>query len=75
MYLFFFVFVLFFFFFFFFMAPTLKKLEGAYCFWGVPPSVHHTFCVHATVLKFFIWIPHEKIADTYFFLDRILPLS
>ena len=23
--------------------------------------------MHARVLKFHIWIPHEKIADTYFF--------
>ena len=23
--------------------------------------------MHAGVLKFHVWIPHEKIADTYFF--------
>ena len=23
--------------------------------------------MHARVLKFHIWIPHEKVADTYFF--------
>ena len=23
--------------------------------------------MHARVLKFYVWIPHEKIADTYFF--------
>ena len=23
--------------------------------------------MHARVLKFHVWIPHEKIADTYFF--------
>ena len=26
--------------------------------------------MHARVLKFHIWIPHEKIADTYFFLRQ-----
>ena len=25
--------------------------------------------LHARVLKFHIWIPHEKIADTYFFFE------
>ena len=25
--------------------------------------------MHATVLKFLIWISHEKIADTYFFFS------
>ena len=27
----------------------------------------HSITVHARVLIFHIWIPHEKIADTYFF--------
>ena len=44
-----------------FYAPNFEEVEGAYCFWGVRlsvrPSVRH---VHATVLKFHIWIPHEK---------------
>ena len=35
---------------------------------------HNFRTVNATVLKFLIWIPHEKIADTCFFLDRIMPL-
>ena len=26
--------------------------------------------MHARILKFHIWIPHEKIADTYFFSDQ-----
>ena len=26
--------------------------------------------MHARVLKFHIWIPHEKIADPYFFSDQ-----
>ena len=26
--------------------------------------------MHARVLKFHIWIPHEKIADTYFLSDQ-----
>ena len=28
--------------------------------------------LHARFLKFHIWIPHEKIADTYFFLVMAL---
>ena len=28
---------------------------------------HNFKTANATVLKFHIWIPHEKIADTYFF--------
>ena len=36
----------------------------------------HKFCtVHVRVLKFHIWILHEKIADTYVFLIRIVPFS
>ena len=32
--------------------------------------------MNATVLKFHIWIPHEKIADTYFFfLTGLCPFS
>ena len=31
--------------------------------------------MNATVLKFFIWIPHEKIADTVFFLTGLCPFS
>ena len=23
--------------------------------------------MHARVLKFYVWIPHEKVGDTYFF--------
>ena len=26
--------------------------------------------MHARVLKFHVWIPHEKIADTYFFFHQ-----
>ena len=54
------------------MPPTLKKW-GAYCFRLVRlfvrafvcPSVQKKF--KARVLKFHIWIPHQKIADLYFF--------
>ena len=30
-------------------------------------ALHNFRNMHATVLKFLIWIYHEKIADTYFF--------
>ena len=47
----------------------------------VRPSVRHIFgakynfrIVHATVLKIFKWIPHEKkIADMYFFSKELCP--
>ena len=64
-----------------FYAPNFKEVGGAYCFWVVRLSVRPSFrpfvtlfdayynfrTVNATVLKFLILIPHEKIADTYFF--------
>ena len=62
-----------------FLCPrTSKKLEGHIASGVfVRPSVrsfltlfdaYHNFrTVHATVLKFLIWIPHKKIADTCFF--------
>ena len=64
------------------MPPTSKMLErhiasGTF----VPASVCYAFwfianfwTVHARVLKFHIWILHEKITDKYFFLIRIMPL-
>ena len=45
----------------------------------VRPSVracflmHNIWTVHVRVLKFQIWIPHEKIADTYFFPSGLCP--
>ena len=29
--------------------------------------------MHARVLKFHTWIPHRKIADTFFFLSEVSP--
>ena len=29
--------------------------------------------MHARVLKFHVWIPHGKIADTFFFLSELSP--
>ena len=56
------------------MPPTSKKLEGHIASGlFVRPFVtrfdaYYNFrTVNATVLKFLILIPHEKIADTYFF--------
>ena len=54
-------------------APDFEKVKGAYGFGVVRASVrayHFTsWTVQARVLKFHIWIPHGKIADTYFFLE------
>ena len=64
------------------MPPTSKKFEGHIASGlFVRPSVlpsarpfvtlfdtwHNFRTVNATVLKFLIWIPHEKIADMCFF--------
>ena len=65
-----------------FMPPTSNMLEGHIASVAfVRPFVTLFVCiayfrtVHATVLKFLIWIRNEKIADTYFFIDRIISLS
>ena len=50
------------------MPPTSKKLTGRIVFGlSVRASVRSSKTVHARVLKFHIWIPHGKIADTRFF--------
>ena len=56
-----------------FYAHSFEEIVGAYCLWGVRPSVcsfvrsshffdakHNFRAVHATVLKVFKWIHHEK---------------
>ena len=56
-----------------FYAPSFEEIVGAYCLRGVRPSVrsfirsshffdakHNFRTVHATVLKVFKWIHHEK---------------
>ena len=62
-------------------APSFKEVEGAYWFGVVLACVHPSMClfitlfeachilwtVHARVLKFHIWVPHGKIADTHLF--------
>ena len=58
------------------MPPTSKKLEGdiaSGAFVMLFDAFHNFRTVHATVLNFFIWIPHEKIADTYFFSTGLCP--
>ena len=53
------------------MPPTLEKLKGHIAFGlSVRPSVRP--CVRYKIyldtdLKFHIWIPHQKIIDTYLF--------
>ena len=56
-------------------APNFRKVEGAYCFGLDRPSFRLSVrpCVRASVqnllsysFEFQIWIPHQKIIDTYF---------
>ena len=66
----------------FIMPPTLKKLEGHIASGSfIRLSVCLSrFLIHSITLEmcmllfWLIWIPHEKIADTYFSLDRVMPL-
>ena len=58
------------------MPPVSNEIDGAYDFAFVCPSVCpfvRLFCachilrtLQARVLKFYIWVPNEKIADLYF---------
>ena len=63
------------------MPPTSKKLMGHIGFGlCMCPSVSSSRTMHARVLKFHIWIPHGKIADTHFvsclshLLSGVMPL-
>ena len=38
-------------------------------------ACHILRTVHARILKFHVWVPHEKIADPYFFVVRVISLS
>ena len=44
-----------------------EEVDGAYWFRVVHLSIRSSRTVHARVLKFHIWIPHGKIANTHFF--------
>ena len=53
-------------------------------FWSYAPlnkirmksdACHILWTVHARVLKFYIWIPHGKVADSYFFLVLVISPS
>ena len=58
-------------------APNFEEVGGAYCFWDVcgcvRPSVtlfdakHNFWTMHARVLKFHLWILHEKNSWPVFF--------
>ena len=58
------------------MPANFEEVGGAYSFRVVCPLVrlfialfdacHILLTVLARVLKFYIWIPHEKIGDPYF---------
>ena len=61
------------------MPPTSKKLREHIGFGlcvraCVRPCLRSSKTVHARILKFHIWIPHGKIADTcLFFLSEYSP--
>ena len=59
------------------MPATSKKLMGHVGFrLSVCASIRLSRTMHSRVLKFHIWIPHGKIADTQFcFLSDLSPLS
>ena len=59
------------------MSPTLKKIVGhiasglSVCSLVMLSGALYNFrTMYANVLKFHIWIPHEKIGDPYFFLTQ-----
>ena len=57
-----------------FMPPNSKKLTGHIDFGlCIRASVRSSRTVHARVLKFHIWIPHGKVADTRFFCSSYRP--
>ena len=72
------------------MPPISNEIDGAYYFAFICPSAHLSIrqafyachilkTLHARVLKFYIWVPNEKVADLYFFsclacLFRVMPL-
>ena len=56
-------------------APKFEEVNGAYLFQVVRASVRLSRTVHARVLKFYIWVPHEKNCWTFFFLIRVISLS
>ena len=67
-----------------FLCPQLRRSWQGILVSGCPcirPCIlskhacHILWTVHARVLKFHLWIPHGKIADTHFFLDRVISLS
>ena len=52
-----------------FVRPSVRPsvCPSVFPFVTLFDAYHNFKTVNATVLKFHIWIPHEKIADTYFF--------
>ena len=43
--------------------------------WMTSDAYHILWTMHSRVLKLHMWIPHGKIADTYFFLVWLISLS
>ena len=58
-----------------FLPVNFEEVEGAYWFRVVRLSTRSSTTMHARGLKFHIWIPHGKIADTRSFLVRVICLS
>ena len=62
----------------FFYAPNFEKVGGGGILVSACPYVRTYVCIHVRdiVLKLHVWIPHGKIADTYFWFSlNYLPLS
>ena len=49
-----------------FVHPSVCEFVKLFC------ACHILRTLHARVLKFYIWVPNEKIADSYFFFLVLL---
>ena len=61
-----------------FFLVQVMSLSGVMPFekiWMTSDACHILWTMHARVLKFLMWIPHGKIADTYLFLVWVISLS
>ena len=56
-----------------FIPPTFEKLKGHIAF-GLSVRACVRYKIYSdTVFEFHMWIPHQKIIDTYFFMSGLSP--